>query len=116
MSLDRELEPVMRAYKPAFRPEQIGWIDFETRSKTTIKAGAPRYMCDADAIVLAYAIGDAPARVVAAIGADPLSWDDMPEDFWAHHAEVERGAAIWCAWNAAFDRYAWTYATADFPE
>ncbi len=101
-----------------FAPADIGWLDFESRSRTDIKAGTYRYAQEADAIVLAFAIGDGP---VLAIDDDNrpgnvLYWERMPKAVHEHHARVLRGHAIWAAWNAGFDKAIWTYATVDFPD
>lgn len=107
-----------RQYEPAFPvADTIGWIDFETRSKLDLKeTGAYRYAVEADAIVMAYAIGTGPATTVSvgAFGA-PLHWDTMPREIHAHHARVLAGKAIWAAWNAGFDKAIWNYATIGFP-
>jgi DNA polymerase len=107
-----------RAAGPTFAIDDIGWIDFETRSDTDLKvAGATRYATEADAIVLAYAIGNGPVNTVKVTAFDgPSRWDDMPEEFKKHHHGVILGTHIWAAWNAGFDRAVWNYATADFPE
>ncbi len=101
-----------------FAIEDIGWIDFETRSDTDIKSGAYRYATEADAIVLAFAIGDAPpdSRAVYDFDGVPLRWTDMPASVLNHHERVKRGEAIWAAWNSGFDRAIWNYATLRFPE
>lgn len=101
-----------------YQPADIGWLDFETRSSVCDlrRHGTYAYAGDADAIVLAYAIGNAPVRTVV-IGSDAstLRWSDMPEDLFEHHVRVTSGAAIWAAWNAAFDRAVWNYSTIGFP-
>ncbi len=101
-----------------FAAADRGWFDFETRSNTDIKAGTYRYATEADAIVLAYAIGDGPVYHAEVIDFDhgPLQWDDLPLDFRLFHDRVERGEAVWIAWNAGFDRAIWNYATTGFPE
>ena len=99
-----------------FAPDDIGWLDFETRSAEDIKAGTYRYMSEADAVICAFALGDGPTRYVPVKTFNaPLCWDDMPKDFKAFHDRVMAGTAIWCAWNAAFDKAAWNFATIDFP-
>jgi DNA polymerase len=105
--------PDPRADGPTFAPENIGWIDFETKSETTISAGTTRYATEADAIVLAFAIGEGPVQLVAAA---PLELEDMPTNFLKHARRVQKGEAIWAAWNAGFDRAIWNYATLGFPE
>jgi DNA polymerase len=92
---------------------ELAWIDFESASAVDLKAtGTPRYADDAStrAIVLAYAIGNLPARTWHADGAI-LDWDRAPSDLSAAFA---RGA-IFAAWNASFDSAIWNYATLGFP-
>ena len=101
---------------PTFPLDAVGFIDFETKSAADIRSGSYRYATEADAIVLAYAIGGAPASAVS-VSAFPgtLTWADMPEAVQMHHERVKRGEGIWAAWNAGFDRPVWNYATPDFP-
>jgi len=102
---------------PAFAPGDIGWIDFETRSGTPIAAGSYRYATEANAIILAYAIGDAPARTIAVASLDrTLTWADMPDEIRHFHSRVAAGEAVWAAWNAGFDKAIWNFATLNFPE
>jgi len=98
--------------------ESICFIDFETRSDTDLKvAGATRYATEADAIVLAYAIGNGPVSTVKVTAFDgPIRWDDVPSEIKLHFARAARGEAIWAAWNAGFDRAIWNFATEGFPE
>jgi DNA polymerase len=97
-----------------FSADQITWADIEVKStKVDLKAdGIFRYVAEAttSAIVLAYAIGDAPALTWHADGA-MLDWDDAPEDL---RAAFARGAPL-AAWNASFDSAVWNYATLGFP-
>jgi DNA polymerase bacteriophage-type len=89
------------------------WYDFEAASRRDLKAdGTFRYATDAStrAIVLAYAIGDGPARAWHADGAI-LDWSYAPDDL---RAAFERGGTG-AAWNASFDSNIWNYATAAFP-
>jgi DNA polymerase len=94
--------------------DDIVWIDFEvTAPKVNLKAaGTFRYVAEAStqAIVLAYAIGNAPALGWHADGAI-LDWSDAPNDL---RAAFARGA-IFAAWNASFDAAVWNYATLGFP-
>jgi len=93
--------------------DDLIWLEFESGSALDLKAvGTLRYATDAStrAIVLAYAIGDAPARTWHADGAI-LDWDSAPDDL---RAAFDRGAII-AAWNAAFDSAIWNYATLGFP-
>ena len=72
---------------------------------------------DADAIVLAYAIGDGPVQAVAVADfSAPLQVEDLPRDLLEHTRRVQRGEAIFAAWNAGFDRAIWNFATIGFPE
>jgi hypothetical protein len=96
-----------------FSADQIIWGDFEIKSAVDLKAaGTLRYVADASAsaIVLAYAIGDAPALTWHGNGAI-LDWDNVPSDLCT---AFERGAII-AAWNASFDSAVWNYATLGFP-
>jgi DNA polymerase len=90
------------------------WADFEVYGGALdLKAvGTFRYAVEATtrAIVLAYAIGDAPAFTWHADGA-VLDWDHAPDDL---RAAFDRGATF-AAWNAAFDTAIWNYATLGFP-
>ena len=101
-----------------FLPDDIGWIDFETRNPgVSIKdVGAYRYARTAKAVMLPFALGDDPAELIAVRDfSRPLRWADMPPHFHAFHARVERGEAVYAAFNAAFDRAAWNFSTEDFP-
>src|SRR5262245_60573902 len=90
------------------------WADFEVfGGPLDLKAvGTFRYVAEAStrAIVLAYAIGDAPALTWHADGAI-LDWDNAPDDL---RAAFERGATF-AAWNASFDAAVWNYAALGFP-
>ena len=94
-----------------FAPEDIGWLDFETKSDCDIKAGTYRYATDPSTRVLltGYAIGNAEP-----VPCNETCWFDMPVEFHRHHARVIRGQAVWAAWNAGFDKAVWNYAT-DYP-
>ena len=75
-----------------FSADQISWIDFEVKSKVDLKAdGTLRYVAEAatSAIILAYAIGDAPALTWHADGAI-LDWDNAPDDLRAAFARSTR--------------------------
>jgi DNA polymerase len=97
-----------------FDANDIIWIDFEVAApKTDLKAaGTFRYVAEAStrAIVLAYAIGNAPAQTWHADGAI-LDWDHAPNDL---RNAFEHGATF-AAWNASFDSAVWNYATLGFP-
>jgi DNA polymerase bacteriophage-type len=105
-----------RALGSTFALADVGFLDFESRSAVPISHGTYRYACEADAIVLAYAIGEQEPQAVA-VGdfSGPLRGKDLPADFRAHHARVAKGEAVWCAWNAGFDKAIWNYATIGFP-
>src|SRR5215472_13501810 len=97
-----------------FDAGDINWIDFEVAAlEVDLKAaGTFRYVAEASthAIVLAYAIGNAPALTWHANGAI-LDWNNAPDDL---RAAFERGAIL-AAWNAGFDAAVWNYATLGFP-
>src|SRR5215472_4624105 len=97
-----------------FNAGDLAWIDFEVLGGALdLKAaGTLRYTTAAStrALVLAYAIGDAPALTWHADGAI-LDWDRAPDDL---RASVSQGAIL-AAWNASFDSAVWNYATLGFP-
>ena len=97
-----------------FDADNLIWIDFEVYGgPLDLKAARTfRYVAEPStrAIVLAYAIGNAPAQTWHADGAI-LDWDNAPDEL---RAAFERGA-IFAAWNAGFDSAAWNYATLGFP-
>jgi len=96
-----------------FDPSDLVWFDFEAASARDLKAaGTLRYATDAStrAIILAYALGDAPALTWHADGAI-LDWDRAPDDL---RARVSQGAIL-AAWNASFDSNIWNYSTLNFP-
>ena len=97
-----------------FSTDDFTWMDFEVYGGALdLKAaGTFRYVAEAStrAIVLAYAIGNAPAVTWHADGAI-LDWDNAPDDL---RAAFERGARF-AAWNASFDVAIWNYATLGFP-
>src|SRR5262249_38500090 len=96
-----------------FSVSDLVWFDFEAASPVDLKAaGTLRYATDAStrAIILAYAIGDGPARAWHADGAI-LDWDYAPDDL---RAGVAQGSNL-PAWTASFDRATWNYATLGFP-
>jgi DNA polymerase bacteriophage-type len=95
-----------------FPADQILWVDFEVKSEVDLKAGGTfRYVADAttSAIVLAYAVGDAPALAWHADGAI-LDWDHAPPEL---RAAVDCGAIL-AAWHASFDTAVWNYSTLGF--
>src|SRR5262249_13686549 len=97
-----------------FKADDLGWIDFEAfGGPLDLKAaGTFRYVAATStrALVLAYAIGNAPALAWHADGAI-LDWDRAPDEL---RAAFERGATF-AAWNASFDAAVWNYATLGFP-
>jgi DNA polymerase len=97
-----------------FNINDIVWMDFETRNIVhNLKAvGTFRYVSEnsTSAIVLAYAIGGAPALTWHADGGI-LDWDHAPGDL---RTSVSQGAIL-AAWNASFDSAVWNYATLGFP-
>jgi len=96
-----------------FNVSDLIWLDFESAGALDLKAaGTLRYATEPStrAIVLAYAIGDAPALTWHADGAI-LDWNHPPNDL---RAAFDRGM-IFAAWNASFDSAIWNYATLGFP-
>jgi DNA polymerase len=96
-----------------FNTSDLVWADFETASPLDLKAaGTVAYAADVStrAIVLAYAIGDAPVLIWHADRAI-LDWDNAPDDL---RDAFDRGAIIG-AWNASFDSAVWNYSTVGFP-
>ena len=89
----------------SFAPADIGWLDFETKSSTDIKAGTYRYATgdDTAAVVLAYAIGDDDITTIDN-HSRRIAWTHTSKQLRDHHARVLRGEAIWAAWNAGFDK------------
>src|SRR6516225_3462950 len=97
-----------------FSTDDLSWTDFEVYGgPLDLKAAETfRYVAEAStrALVLAYAIGNAPALTWHADGAI-LDWDNAPDDL---RAAFERNATL-AAWNASFDTAVWNYATLGFP-
>jgi DNA polymerase bacteriophage-type len=96
-----------------FSTSDFGWLDFESLSGVDLKAaGTLRYAADptTHALILAFAVGDAPARTWHADGAI-LNWNNAPNDL---RDAFDRGATF-AAFNAAFDSAIWNYATLGFP-
>src|SRR5215470_12581732 len=97
-----------------FDASDLVWIDFEAYggSLDLKAAGSFAYVAAASthAVVLAYAIGNAPVQTWHADGAI-LDWDNAPDDL---RAAFERGARF-AAWNASFDAAVWNFATLGFP-
>jgi hypothetical protein len=96
-----------------FDPRDLSWVDFEVASRLDLKAaGTLRYATDVStrAIILAYAVGDAPELTWHADGAI-LDWAHAPDDLRAAFDRGGKGAA----WNASFDSSIWNYSTLGFP-
>src|SRR5262249_21591663 len=97
-----------------FNAGDLTWLDFEAYGGALdLKAaGTFRYVAAASttALVLSYAIGNAPALTWHANGAI-LDWDYAPDEL---RDAFERGATF-AAWNASFDAAVWNYATLGFP-
>jgi len=93
-----------------YAAENLVFFDFESRSKVPITLGSYRYAVEADAILLAYAIGNGPVQLVER-ESRALTWADMPDDLKAAYA----AGKVFCAWNTGFDRCIWNYALRDSP-
>src|SRR6516164_6593402 len=97
-----------------FNAGDLTWLDFEVYGGALdlTAAGAFRYVAESStrAIVLAYAIGSAPALTWHADGAI-LDWDHAPNEL---RAAFERSATF-AAWHASFDAAVWNFATLGFP-
>jgi len=102
-----------------FDTNNICWFDFETKSGEDLqKAGATRYACDDDAaaIILTYAIGHGPTKLIMAPepGA-PLSWHHLPLDFTEFYQRAWYDDGVFAAFNAGFDRAVWNFALRNAP-
>jgi DNA polymerase len=95
-----------------FSSDELVHLDFETLGRESdLKAvGTYKYAATANAIVCAFAVGDAPAQTWHADGAI-LDWNYAPSDL---RAAYDRGA-VFAAWNASFDAAIWNYSTLGFP-
>jgi DNA polymerase len=97
-----------------FSSSDFIWADLEVYGgPLDLKAaGTFRYVAEVStrAIVLAYAISDAPAITWHADGAI-LDWNCAPNEL---RAAYERRKTF-AAWNASFDAAVWNYATLGFP-
>src|SRR5215831_7719538 len=97
-----------------FNVDDIGWIDFEVfgGSLDLKAAGTFRYAAAAStrAIILAYALGGAPAQTWHADG-KILDWDQAPDDLRAA-SEYNKTFAMW---NASFDATIWNHSMLGSP-
>jgi DNA polymerase len=96
-----------------FATRDLGWFDYETASALDLKAaGTFAYAADPSTrpLILAYAIGDEPARAWQEWGA-VLDWDRAPDDLRALHASGKPLAA----WNATFDSACWNHSMPGSP-
>jgi DNA polymerase len=111
-----DLDPRERQPGATFAPGDICWVDFETRASVPIDTGSDRYSRHAEAILLAWAIGDGPVRVISVKDfGHPLRWVNMPSELHAAFARAEAAQLVFCAHNATFDRSIWNNATDGFP-
>ena len=93
-----------------YAPDALVWFDFESRSPVPIKRGAYRYAVEAEAVLLAYAIGAGPVQLVDRRGA-ALTYADFPDEL----RQAYEAGRIFCAWNTGFDRAIWNFAVAGSP-
>lgn len=105
--------------------EDIAFFDTETRAlpgtspsdASVVTAGTYRYAKKSFVIILTYAIGNGPVRIVAQdAGFNPdffRSWTVMPVDLMRHLDRAVAGEAWFAAWNAGFDRQAWNNSMPD---
>src|SRR5215471_16064389 len=97
-----------------FNVDDIGWIDFEVfgGSLDLKAAGTFCYAAAAStrAIILAYALGGAPAQTWHMDG-KILDWDQAPDDL---RAAFERGKTF-AMWNASFDAAIWNHSMLGSP-
>ena len=95
-----------------FGSAELIHFDFEALGRESdLKAvGTYKYAATANAIVCAFAVGDAPALTWHSDGAI-LDWDLAPSEL---RAAFERGATF-AAWNASFDAAIWNFSTLGFP-
>ena len=105
-----------RAPGATFALGDLVWLDFETASRVPIGCGSDKYSRNADAIILAWAIGDGPVHTEAVADFPAtLRWADMPGELRAALADVSRETR-WCvAHGATFDRSVWNNSTIGFP-
>jgi DNA polymerase len=97
-----------------FGAADLLWIDFEVASGRDLKAaGTLPYATDIStrALVLAFAVGNEPARTWQVDDGTALDWNHAPDHL---RGAFTRGRKI-AAWNASFDSAIWNYATLEFP-
>jgi DNA polymerase bacteriophage-type len=116
-TLNGAATPNERTPGATFPTAGLGWIDFETRSgSTSIQAGTDRYARNAQAVILAWAIGDGSVQTSAVADfARPLRWAQMPAALRRFYDRAAVGKAWFVAHNATFDRMIWDHATDGFP-
>src|SRR5215467_13568540 len=97
-----------------FKADDLGWLDFESfGGPLDLKAaGTFRYAAAVStrAIILAYALGGAPAQTWHADG-KILDWDQAPDDLRAA-SEYDKTFAMW---NASFDAAIWNHSMLGSP-
>ena len=104
-----------RAPGPTFEIGQLGWIDFETKGRLPISVGTDRYARNAQATMLAWAIGDDDVRITSMRDGSCLEFMELELEFRQFWGRVMRGEAWFVAHNAPFDRAIWNHATKYFP-
>jgi len=105
-----------RAPGATFALADICFCDFESKGRVPIASGTDRYARHAQAILLAWAIGDGPVHLQAVTDlTKPLRWSDMPRELREFHTRAASGGGVFCAHNANFDRMIWNHSTRGFP-
>jgi DNA polymerase len=106
-----------RSPRAAFALGDICFFDFETTCAVDIGDGTDKYARHANAVLLAWAIGDGPVHCEAVHDfPSRLRWIGMPTELHAFLDRVDRGEAVLCAHNVVFDRAIWNYACDGFPQ
>lgn len=85
-------------------PETAG-----TPDESVVDCGAYRYRRGARVVMIQYAIGEAPVRVLSFKDFDitrKFIWAEglIPDDLWASYQRAKQGKAWFAAWNMTFDR------------
>jgi DNA polymerase len=93
-----------------YAPENLVFLDFESKCTVPIKWGAYRYAIEATAILLTYSIGLGPTKKIDKRGR-ALTWDDFPADLKQAYAD----GRVFCAFNMSFDRAVWNYSVPGTP-